>query len=341
MFFTSLLVPLSLLLEVVRANICYYNVSVFVGTPGVSGSALGRLNSPAGVAVTDAGIFVADALNSRIVNVSFGGEVRAFAGSGNRMYNGVGPFPKSTANLVGPQGLAWDAVSKQLFFTDSSMTMPCYADTTGRSIHFVNLISGNDLKTIGAGPLQDACYSVCGCKGSPPANPCDVKNCKHVGYSEGQLFTATFNFPNGLTLDSNKNIYIADTNNHCIRHVTTSNPYPTNQAPQAGRCGKPGFFNGLGTSSQFNSPFAITSSGSMYWITDTNNNCIRIMVLSLTYASVYTVGGNNFPGSIDGEGPAGSNPSSVGPGQFNSPRGIAHYIGKAYVADSGNNVCFL
>lgn len=341
MFFISLLVSLSLLLEVARANICYYNVSVIAGTPGVSGSALARLNGPAGVAVTEGGIFVADALNSRIVNVSFGGEVRAFAGSGTRMYNGVGPFPKSTANLVGPQGLAWDSVSKQLFFTDSSWTPNCYGDSRyGGLVSFVRLISGSDLKTIGAGPLQDSCFiGTCGCKGSPPANPCGGEFCKHVGHSEGQLFTATFNVPNGLTLDPNKNIFIADTNNHCIRHVTTSTPYPTNQVPQAGWCTKPGFSNGQGTSSQFNSPFDITFSGSVYWITDTSNHCIRIMVLSPTYASVYTVGGNKIPGSNDGVGPAGSDASAVGPGQFYSPRGITYYDGKAYVADSGNKVC--
>ena len=134
---------------------------------------------------------------------------------------------------------------------------------------------------------------------------------------------ARFNNPNGITLDAAGNLYVADSNNHTIRKVTTNGTVTT----FAGTAGVKGFADALGSTARFNFPSDIfTDTNGVMWIADSGNNCIR----KLTLDGQVT----NWAGQ---PGVAGSRDGNLANAQFFGPRGIAFDgRGNAYVADSGN-----
>ncbi|MGN4155884.1 NHL repeat-containing protein, partial [Burkholderia gladioli] len=137
--------------------------------------------------------------------------------------------------------------------------------------------------------------------------------------------TARFNYPQGVTVDSSGNVYVADSNNATIRKITPGGLVST----LAGVQGVPGYLDGSGTSAKFDDPSAIAadSSGNLY-VADTLNNVIR----KISPAGVVsTLAGNptGASGSADGTGSAAS---------FYRPNGIAvDSSGNVYVADTRNN----
>ena len=79
----------------------------------------------------------------------------------------------------------------------------------------------------------------------------------------------TFNSPTGIAVDGSGNIYIADTNNHKIRKISSSGVLST----FAGS-GSAGSTNGTGTAAQFSYPRAMTidSSGNLFVKQGNGNN---------------------------------------------------------------------
>jgi hypothetical protein len=187
------------------------------------------------------------------------------------------------------------------------------------------------------------------------------------GSADGTGSVARFNEANGVAVDTNGNVYVADWGNHTIRKVT---PVGTNWkvTTLAGKAGSPGFVNGTGTNAQFNYPngVAVDTNGNVY-VADTANAAIRkvtpagvVTTLStdfsgpagvavgtngtiyvadwysytirkMTPAGVVTIiaGLSGVPGSADGT-------NSVA--RFNDPRGVAvDGAGNVYVADDFNS----
>lgn len=54
-----------------------------------------------------------------------------------------------------------------------------------------------------------------------------------AGFSDGNSINASFNGPQDIAVDGDRNIYVADTKNHCIRRITAQGVVST----VAGRCG--------------------------------------------------------------------------------------------------------
>ena len=81
-------------------------------------------------------------------------------------------------------------------------------------------------------------------------------------------------YPSGVAVDSNGNIYIADTNNNRIRKVNSTTGIITTIAGN-GYAGYSGD-GGLATNAQLNDPYgvAVDSNGNIY-IADTTNDRIR------------------------------------------------------------------
>ena len=129
--------------------------------------------------------------------------------------------------------------------------------------------------------------------------------------------------------------YVADTRNNSIRII---GPSVTTLAGS----GFPGSKDGTGTAAQFNLPGGVALDGTStnLYVTDTNNQCIRKIVLSTGMVSYVTGGGfiagttGGTPGYVDGP-----NSSAM----FNHPSGIivgtasSSYSGSLLVADRDNN----
>ena len=100
------------------------------------------------------------------------------------------------------------------------------------------------------------------------------------GFSNSSVATnARFNNPSGLTCDASDNIVVADTGNNQIRIIKTTGEVFT----YAGT-GEAGFSSGYLLQSKFNGPWdiKIDSTGTILYITDTNNNSLRRLPYSLT-----------------------------------------------------------
>ena len=146
------------------------------------------------------------------------------------------------------------------------------------------------------------------------------------GTNDGAGSAARFNQPQGLAVDTNGNVYVADTGNSTIRKITPAGVVST----LAGSAGNSGSANGTGASAQFYEPegIAVNGAGTLIYVADTWNHTIR----QVTAAGVVTT----FAGS------AGSFGSANGTGagaQFYQPEGLAvDGAGNVYVGDTGNQM---
>lgn len=94
------------------------------------------------------------------------------------------------------------------------------------------------------------------------------------GTADGVGTSAQFNAPRSLALDSNGNLFVADTGNHRIRLIDTFDNVMTYAGPTGSA--QSGYADGQGTAALFNSPTGIVvdASGSLF-VVDSGNNCIR------------------------------------------------------------------
>ena len=143
-----------------------------------------------------------------------------------------------------------------------------------------------------------------------------------AGFANGANTAAQFNNPIGVAVDSSGNLYVADTDGHRIRKITSTGVVTT----LAGT-GTAGHHDGTGTATRFNFPHgvAVDSSGILY-VVDTDNHRIRKITST---GKVTTLAGTGTAGHHDGTGTAT---------QFNFPHGVAvDSSGILYVADTDNH----
>jgi hypothetical protein len=144
------------------------------------------------------------------------------------------------------------------------------------------------------------------------------------GAANGTGTNAAFSDPAALVADTNGNFFMADSQNHAIRKITTNGVVTT----FAGQLGVAGSAPGTGTGAQFNTPcgLAFDQAENLY-VSDTGNNLIRKITPVGAVSTFAGVAG--ACGFLDG---------AVGGALFSSPLGIAVAPnGIIYVADSGNH----
>jgi sugar lactone lactonase YvrE len=108
------------------------------------------------------------------------------------------------------------------------------------------------------------------------------------GSIDGPVGSARFNAPEGVAIDSDGAVYVADTANHTIRKIV--NGVVTTVA---GRAGLADAVDGSGSVARLNRPSGIRcDSRGRLWIADSGNHTVRLM----TDSFVETVGG--LPGSV-------------------------------------------
>jgi len=151
-----------------------------------------------------------------------------------------------------------------------------------------------------------------------------------TGTNDGTGSAARFYLPNGVAVDTNGNLYVADSGNHTIRELT---PVGTNWmvTTLAGLAGSAGTNDGTGNAARFNGPggVAVDSAGNVY-VSDTGNHTIRTMTPTGTNWVVTTLAG--LPG-VSGNANGTGNTA-----RFAFPFGLAVATnGNLYVADSDNS----
>jgi sugar lactone lactonase YvrE len=255
------------------------------GPGGRDGSAGDALfNFPAGTAVDAGGnVYVADEQNHAIRKITPLGDVSTFAG-----IMGVAGSHDDTrlnATFNRPLGLAFDGAGN-LYVADTH---------------------NNTIRKITADGTVSTVAGLAGTSGS----------------SDGTGTNVLFNSPFSLAIDTQTNIYVADTFNQTIRKITPDGVVST----LAGKANVQGTNNATGTNATFSFPegIAVDPDGNVF-VTDDGNSSIR----KITAGGVVTTfaGISGGPGAVDG----------VDMARFNFPFGLAIDASRnLYVADVGNH----
>jgi sugar lactone lactonase YvrE len=246
-----------------------------------------RFFSPQGVAADSAGnVYVADTGNHTIRKISTAGVVTTLAGSPGK--SGITDGAGSTARFNAPWGLAVD-IAGNIYVTDSG-------NNTIRKIAPDGMVT-----TLG------------GCAACP------------AGSADGTGSAARFSNPNGIGVDGNGNVYVADEYNNTIRKISPGGVVTTlaGQIPPD-YSGNP---DGTGPKALFSYPNAVAadSVGNIY-VADGDNNTIRRITPNGTVTTLAGLAGQS--GSTDGAGITA---------RFDEPGGIAvDNQGIIYVTDTGN-----
>ena len=143
------------------------------------------------------------------------------------------------------------------------------------------------------------------------------------GFSDGNIQAASFNGPSDIDIDSQGNLYVADTKNHAIRKIDTDG----NVTTLAGN-GKAGNSDGKGTSASFNGPVGIClDQANNIYVADAANHAIRKIDPGNNVSTI--AGSDATPGSTDGH---------ISVARFNYPTDIdTDQQGNLYVADYFNH----
>jgi type 1 glutamine amidotransferase/sugar lactone lactonase YvrE len=144
-----------------------------------------------------------------------------------------------------------------------------------------------------------------------------------AGSANGRGGAARFDFPNGIAVDADGNIYVTEKANNTVRKITADGVVTA----LAGSPIDSGSADGTGTAARFSalSGIAVDALGSLY-VTDTGNHTIRKITAAGVVSTLAGLAGSR--GAEDGMGSAA---------RFSSPWGIAaDGSGNVYVADLGN-----
>lgn len=151
----------------------------------------------------------------------------------------------------------------------------------------------------------------------------------NAGNGDGPALSAQFYAPQGLTVDAQGNVFVADYGNNLIREIVAA----TNTVKTIAGNGIPGYVDGAAIkTAEFNGPSAIAvdASGNLF-IADRNNNMIRKMTPA---GVVSTIAGTKTPGYVNGT----VNTTTGTYASFRDPGGLVlDSQGNIYVADMGNS----
>ena len=206
----------------------------YAGDGGAATSA--QLNTPVGLAIDKSGnLYIADLGNNVIRKVTAGGTISTFAGS-NQGYSGNGG-PALAARLSGPQGVAVDA-SGNVYIADTLNATVRVVNSSG----IISNVAGNGF----AGFSGDGGTASQAQLGSPTGIALDSAGTLYVadsgsrirkifpsgvivtiagnnsrGYTGdgGPATSASLAGAQGVAVDSNGNVFIADTGNNAIREL--------------------------------------------------------------------------------------------------------------------------
>ncbi len=250
---------------------------------------LAQLNLPAGIAVDSSGnVYVADTFNNRVRKIDTNGNINTIVGNGTAGYNGDGSLGPA-AELNNPAGLALDN-NGNLFIADFNNNL---IRKVNLSTGIISTIAGNGTSTSSG--------------------------------DNGPALGAGLFGPQGVAVDSQGNVYVAESRGNKIRKVTPNGAISTIAGTGVAAFGGDG---AVATQANLSFPngVAVDSNGNVY-ISDSSNKRIR----KVSGNQMSTVAGNgNYQFSGDG--------GSAQTAQLDLPYGVAvDGSGNVYIADQGNN----
>ncbi|MDK2773028.1 MAG: T9SS type A sorting domain-containing protein [Flavobacterium sp.] len=264
-----------------------------------------------------------------ISSISFAQTVTTIAGSAQGYLDG----PVATAQFTIPTGVAIDA-SGNIYVADAnnakirkistSGTVSTfagstngYADGTGTAAQFS---SPTSITIDASGNLYVADRGNHKIRKITPAGVVSTIAGSTLGYLDDIGTSARFYYPNGVTVDSSGNLYVADGGNNRIRKIT-----PTGQVTTLAGSSS-GYVDDIGTAAKFNTPYGIVVDGTgNIYVADWGNHKIR----KITQTRVVTTFAGSTGGYADGLATTA---------KFFMPRGVAiDGLGNVYVADTTND----
>lgn len=255
------------------------------------------LGDPRGIAEASNGtLYVADAADNVIDQVSATGQVTTLAGNGTA---GYADGSSGSSEFHSPRGLTLSASGGTLYVADagnnlirainlSTDVVSTVADT-GVSLKSPEgvAVSGNTLYVADTG--NNRVVEISGGSGSLLAGS------GVSGYSNGIGAAASFSAPQGVAIGGGT-LYVADTGNDDIRVVNTT----TGSVSTLAGTGSSGSANGTGASASFSSPrsIALSASGTLF-VADAGNNLVREVSPG---GSVTTLAGSGGSTDVNGTG---------------------------------------
>ncbi len=251
-------------------------------------------NRPVDMAVNSKGhLFVADSSNN-CIRVIKDGNVYNFAGGGKA---GFKEGSKNSAQFNLPSGIAIDkednlyvadtlnncirkidkeqnvsvfaGVPEKAGYKDGSNNNALFLEPIGIAIDEKGVIYVADSGNQRIRKIEDG--KVTTVAGSATAKDLETGYYKG-GLVNGKALKAEFNFPNGISFGDNGMLYIADTNNNCIRGLTKDG----NVITVAG-CGAAGIDGGKPLLARFNGPTDVEYYNGVLYIADSLNSAVRII----------------------------------------------------------------
>jgi sugar lactone lactonase YvrE len=317
-------------------------VTTVAGAAGLTGSADGtgsaaRFNEPSGLGFGPSGqLFITEIGNHTVRQMTAAGVVTTIAGTAGSAGSddGVGRaarfnFPFGVV-ATGNDLVVADAFNHTLRRITSNAVvttwagLPVVGGTSDGNVHDARFNYPQDVAVTpdGAVYVVDALsYTIRKIVGSNVTTFAGSAGIN--GSANGVGAKARFNRPLGLAA-GNGMLYVADTDNHTIRKITSDGTVTT----VAGLAGVSGSTDGTGSAARFNGPFRLTvDTAGVLYVADTGNHLIR----KVTPAGIVTTlaGRAGVSGSADG---VGTN------AMFYAPEGIVvDSSGNAFVADDGNH----
>jgi sugar lactone lactonase YvrE len=274
-------------------------VSTFAGT-GAFGSTDGlgsaaSFNYPNGVCADASGnIYVADTDNHKIRKISPTGVVSTFAGTSGPAgsTDGIG----TVAKFNEPKGICVDG-SGNIYVADSKNNKIRKITLAGLVSTFAGTGGFGTINGIAIGATFNRPNGICvdasnniyvvdgGNQKIRKITPAGIVSTfagtGAMGSTDGIGTVAKFTNPTGICVDAFDNIYVADNYNQKIRKIT-----PTGIVSTFAGTGAIGSINAIGAAASFNYPAGVCTdaSGNIY-ITDSQNNIIRKITLTIPVAS--------------------------------------------------------
>lgn len=257
-------------------------VTTLAGTAGVGGStdatgAAARFSQPSGVAVDGTGnVYVADTGNLTIRKITKDGVVTTLAGTAG--IGGSTDAAGAAARFSQPSGVAVDGAGN-VYVADSGAynvrkITPSGVVTTvaGSTAGLLGVLSDNvdgtgtaarfsaihSLAVDGAGNVFVADYNNHTIRKITPAGVVTTLagTAGIRGSSDGIGAAASFDYPNGITVDGAGNLYVTDL--FTLRKITPAGVVTT----LAGTAGNSGSDDGIDTAASFNAPTGVAADGS-------------------------------------------------------------------------------